>query len=155
MPALPENLTPRALQALDQARVQATQMGHDTVGTEHLLLGLVQLHQGVAVAVLKSTGLDLDTLRAEVLKHTGISISTVASSELELSPTFITAIDYAAEEAKNLNYNYVGTEHLLLGLIRVENGLAFRILKSQGVDAATVRLEVLKGLDPHYLPPES
>ena len=146
------NFTPRAQQVLALAKRESRRFGHNYVGTEHLLLGLIKLGQGVAVAALQAMGLDLETVRFEVEKHSGPSQNTQTEGDPPVTPRVKRVIALAAKEARALNYNYIGTEHLLLGLLREGEGVAARILRSLNVDADAVRNEVMKALDPNYLP---
>ena len=148
------NFTPRAQQVLDGAKKEALRFGHDYIGTEHLLLGLIRLGQGVAVAVLQSMNVDLDSVRMEVEKLTTASDDTIQEGDLPTTPRVKKVVQFASEEAKQLNYNYIGTEHLLLGLLREGEGAAAKILQKLEIDVDRVREEVLKALDPNYLPPE-
>ncbi len=146
------NFTQRARHVLELSQREAERLNHDYVGTEHLLLGLLALGEGVAVAVLKSMGLNLDQLRLEVEKQCGIGGSVTQKGSLPLSQSLKKVLVLAAVEAKKMNYNYVGTEHLLLGLLRDTKSIASRILANLKVDAANVRERVVKMLDPNYLP---
>ena len=148
------NFTPRAQQVLSLAKKEAKRFGHDYVGTEHLLLGLIKLGQGVAVSVLESMNLDLETVRMEVEKHSGAGGETMQDGELPLTPRVKKVLQLAAQEARALNYNYIGTEHILLGLLKEGDGVAAKILNNLKVDAEAVRTEVLKNLDPNFIPPE-
>ena len=149
------NFTPRAQQVLVLAKREAKRFGHNYVGTEHLLLGLIKLGQGVAVAALQAMGLDLETVRFEVEKHSGPGEPTQVEGDPPTTARVKRVLGLAAKEARALNYNYIGTEHLLLGLLREGDGVAARILRSLNVDADAVRNEVMKALDPNYLPPEA
>ncbi len=149
------NFTPRAQQVIVLARREAKRFGHNYVGTEHLLLGLIKLEQGVAVAALQAMGLDLETVRYEVEKHSGPGDQTQQEGDPPLTPRVKRVLGLAAKEARALNYNYIGTEHILLGLLREGDGVAARILKNLNVDAEAVRHEVMKALDPNYLPAET
>ncbi len=148
------HFTPRAQQVLAFARREAKRFGHNYVGTEHLLLGLVKLGQGVAVTALRNMGLDLERVRYEVEKHSAPGSDTQIEGDPPLTPRVRRVITLAAQEAKALNYSYIGTEHLLLGLLREGEGVAARVLRSLNVDADAVRNEVMKALDPNYLPDE-
>ncbi len=149
------NFTPRAQQVLVLAKREAKRFGHNYVGTEHLLLGLIKLGQGVAVAALQAMGMDLETVRYEVEKHSGPTQDTEQKGDPPLTPRVKRVLALAAKEARALNYNYIGTEHLLLGLLREGDGVAAKILSNLNVDADAVRNEVMKALDPNYLPPEA
>src|ERR1700740_600338 len=149
------NFTPRAQQVLALARKEADRFNHNYVGTEHLLLGLIKLGQGVAVNVLQNMGLDLKTVRMEVEKHVGSHPETKMIGNIPYTPRVKKVLALAAREAKALNHSYVGTEHILLGLLREGEGVAARVLKSLEVDPARTRNEILKELDPNFAPPES
>ncbi len=149
------NFTPRAQQVLALARKEADRFNHNYVGTEHLLLGLIKLGQGVAVNVLQKMGLDLDTVRMEVEKHVGSHPETKMVGNIPYTPRVKKVLALAGKEAKALNHSYVGTEHILLGLLREGEGVAARVLKSLEVDIERTRNEILKELDPNFTPPES
>src|SRR5467141_1157442 len=149
------NFTPRAQQVLALARKEADRFNHNYVGTEHLLLGLIKLGQGVAVNVLQKMGLDLETVRMEVEKHVGSHPETKMVGNIPYTPRVKKVLALAGKEAKALNHSYVGTEHILLGLLREGEGVAARVLKSLEVDPARTRNEILKELDPNFTPPES
>lgn len=150
------NFTPRAQQVLVLAKKEAIRFGHDHIGTEHLLLGLINLGQGVAVAVLESMGVDLETVRTEVEKRTASSVEEVQlQGEIPMTARMKKVITLSAMEARSLNYNYIGTEHLLLGLLRESEGLASQILHTLNIDLDAARDEVMKALDPNYTPSEN
>ncbi|MFO1458163.1 MAG: ATP-dependent Clp protease ATP-binding subunit [Verrucomicrobiota bacterium] len=149
------NFTPRAQQVLALARKEADRFNHNFVGTEHLLLGLIKLGQGVAVNVLQRMGLDLDNVRQEVEKEvrTGGN-ENKASGNIPYTPRVKKVLALAAKEAKALNHTYVGTEHILLGLLREGDGVAAKVLKTLDVDIEACRQEILKELDPGFQPGE-
>src|ERR1700749_4594906 len=149
------NFTPRAQQVLALARKEADRFNHNYVGTEHLLLGLIKLGQGVAANVLQKMGLDLETVRMEVEKHVGSHPETKMVGNIPYTPRVKKVLALAGKEAKALNHSYVGTEHILLGLLREGEGVAARVLKSLEVDIERTRNEILKELDPNFTPPES
>src|SRR3981189_1046763 len=149
------NFTPRAQQVLALARKEADRFNHNYVGTEPLLLGLIKLGQGVAVNVLQKMGLDLETVRMEVEKHVGPQPETKMIGNIPYTPRVKKVLALAGKEAQALHHSYVGTEHILLGLLREGEGVAARVLKSLEVDPARTRNEVLKELDPNFRPPES
>src|SRR4030081_3493243 len=149
------NFTPRAQQVLALARREADRFNHNYVCTEHLLLGLIKLGQGVAVNVLQKVGLDLKTVRMEVEKQVGSGPETKMVGNIPYTPRVKKVLALAGKEAKALNHPYVGTEHILLGLLREGEGVAARALKSLEVDPARTRNEILKALDPNFTPPES
>ena len=149
------NFTPRAQQVLALARKEADRFNHNYVGTEHLLLGLIKLGQGVAVNVLQKMGLDLETVRMEVEKQVGSGPETKMVGNIPYTPRVKKVLALAGKEAKSLNHSYVGTEHILLGLLREGEGVAARVLKNLEVDIERTRNEILKELDPNFTPAES
>jgi hypothetical protein len=146
------NFTPRAQQVLALARKEADRLNHNFVGTEHVLLGLVKLGQGVAVNVLQKLGLDLDTVRLEVTKQVGTGPDQKLFGNIPYTPRVKKVLALAQKEAKALNHTYVGTEHILLGLLREGDGVAARVLKNLDVDVEQTRQEVLRELDPNFQP---
>jgi hypothetical protein len=144
------NFTPRAQQVLALARREADRFHHNFVGTEHLLLGLIKLGQGVAVNVLHRLGLDLQTVRLEVEKQVGTGPDQKMSGHIPYTPRVKKVLALAANEARALNHTYVGTEHILLGRLREGDGVASRVLKSLGVDTEKTRQEILRELDPNF-----
>src|ERR1043165_4013163 len=149
------NFTPRAQQVLALARKEADRFNHNYVGTEHLLLGLIKLGQGVAVNVLQKMGLDLETVRMEVEKQVGSGPEPKMVGNVPSTPRVKKVLALAGKEAKALNHSYVGTEHILLGLLREGEGVAARVLKSLELDIERTRNEILKELDPNFTPSES
>src|SRR5882762_7489287 len=149
------NFTPRAQQVLALARKEADRFNHNYVGTEHLLLGLIKLGQGVAVNVLQKMGLDLETVRMEVEKQVGSGPETKIVGNIPYTPRVKKVLALAGKEAKALNHSYVGTEHILLGLLREGEGVAARVLKSLEIDIERTRNEILKELDPNFTPSEA
>src|SRR5215472_1169774 len=149
------NFTPRAQQVLALARKEADRFNHNYVGTEHLLLGLIKLGQGVAVNVLQKMGLDLETVRMEVEKQVGSGPETKMVGNVPYTPRVKKVLALAGKEAKALNHSYVGTEHILLGLLREGEGVAARVLKSLELDIERTRNDILRELDPNFTPSES
>jgi len=149
------NFTPRAQQVLALARKEAERFNHNYVGTEHLLLGLIKLGQGVAVNVLERMGLELERVRVEVEKQVGSGPEQTISSQIPYTPRVKKVLSLAEKEAKQLNHSYVGTEHLLLGLLREGEGVAARVLQSLDVDIQRARQEVLAEIDPNFDPDDS
>jgi ATP-dependent Clp protease ATP-binding subunit ClpC len=139
------DFTPRGQQVLTLARKEAERFNHNYVGTEHLLLGLIKLGQGVAVNVLQKMGLDLERVRMEAEKHVALHPETNMVGNIPYTPRVKKVLVLAGKEAKALNHSYVGTEHILLGLLREGEGVASRVLKSLEVDPARARNEILKG----------
>jgi len=149
------NFTPRAQQVLALARKEADRFNHNYVGTEHLLLGLIKLGQGVAVSVLERMGLDLESVRMEVEKQVGTGPDQKVSGNIPYTPRVKKVLALANKEAKALNHSYVGTEHILLGLLREGEGVAARVLQTLGVDIQRTRNEILAEIDPNFSPEES
>src|SRR5882762_1063833 len=144
------NFTPRAQRVLALARKEADRFHHNFVGTEHLLLGLIRLGQGTAVTVLGKMGLDLETVRREVEKQVGTGPDQEIIGFIPYTPRVKKVLALAAREARALNHTYVGTEHILLGLLREGDGVAARVLKNLDVDIEQTRQEILKELDPNF-----
>ena len=144
------NFTPRAQQVLALARKEADRFHHNYVGTEHILLGLIKLGQGVAVSVLQKMGLDLETVRSAVEKQVGTGQESKTQGSIPYTPRVKKVLALAGKEAKALNHSYVGTEHILLGLLREGEGVAARVLKSLDIDIERTRNEILRELDPQF-----
>ncbi len=138
------NFTPRAQQVLALARKEADRFNHNYVGTEHLLLGLIKLGQGVAVNVLQKMGLDLETVRMEVEKQVGSGPETKIVGNVPYTPRVKKVLALAGKEAKALNHSYVGTEHILLGLLREGEGVAATPSESdqEGAETSGARKDV-------------
>jgi ATP-dependent Clp protease ATP-binding subunit ClpA len=150
------NFSPRAQQVLALARKEAERLHHNFVGTEHLLLGLIKLGQGTAVGVLEKMGLNLEKVRLEVEKLIGPGPDEV-SDRIPYTPRTKKVLSLAAKEAKSLDHTYVGTEHILLGLLSEGDGVAARVLKNLGIDTEVTRQYILRELDPNssFQPEES
>ncbi|MAH40454.1 MAG: NDP-hexose 4-ketoreductase [Puniceicoccaceae bacterium] len=144
------NFTPRAQQVLALSRKEAERFHHNYVGTEHLLLGLINLGQGVAVNVLQRMDLDLQTVRVAVEKQVGVGPESKPSGTIPYTPRVKKVLALSGKEAKLLNHSYVGTEHILLGLLREGEGVAARVLKSLNIDIERCRNEILSELDPNF-----
>ncbi|MBM3825576.1 MAG: ATP-dependent Clp protease ATP-binding subunit [Verrucomicrobia bacterium] len=144
-----KNFTPRARKVIELARAEARRFNHNYVGTEHILLGLIKLGEGVAVNVLGRMGLDLKTVRAAVEKQVGEGPNEAKSPEsIPLTPRVNKVFAHAATEARNLGHGYVGTEHILLGLLKEGEGVAARVLQQLEVDLERCRKEILSDIDP-------
>src|SRR5512137_1457596 len=135
--------TDRVQRVIIIAQEEAKRLNHDYVGTEHILLGLVALGEGMAAKVLYNLGIDLKKVRAEIEKLVGTGDNIMLLGEIPFTPRAKKVLELAVEEAQNLNHTYVGTEHLLLGLLREEEGIAARVLENIGVKLNDVREEVL------------
>ena len=138
-----ERFTDRARKVMQLANQEAQRFNHEYIGTEHILLGLVKEGSGVAANVLKNLEVDLRKIRMEVEKIVQSGPDMVTMGKLPQTPRAKKVIEYAMEEAKNLNHNYVGTEHLLLGLLREQEGVAAQVLMNLGLKLEDVRDEVL------------
>jgi len=135
--------TERARKVILLAKEEAKRFNHDYIGTEHILLGLVREGEGVAAAVLASFGLSSEKIRIEVEKLVQPGPSTVVSGDLPFTPKAKKVIELAMDEARTLGHNYIGTEHLLLGLIREGEGVASQVLMNMGLELDKVREEVM------------
>jgi ATP-dependent Clp protease ATP-binding subunit ClpC len=135
--------TERAQRVILIAQEEAKRLNHDYVGTEHLLLGLIALGEGVAAQVMANLGVDQRRVRAEIEKIVGTGDNVMLLGEIPFTPRAKKVLELAVEEAQNMGHNYVGTEHLLLGLIREEEGVAARVLENIGVRLDVVREEVI------------
>jgi ATP-dependent Clp protease ATP-binding subunit ClpC len=142
------NFTPRAQEVLALARKEAARLNHNFVGTEHLLLGLIALGKGVAVNVLQLLGLDLETVRLEVEKLVGTGSDPKIGGNIPYTDRVKKVLALAAKEAKGLNHTYVGTEHILLGLLGEGDGVAAQVMKNLGINLEGTRSEILKELTP-------
>jgi len=142
-----DKFTNRAKQVIKLAKKEAQRLNHNYLGTEHVLLGLLKLGQGVAVNVLRKMNIDFETVRAEVEKLVGYGPEIQVYGDPALTGKVKKVFEYANEEAANLNHNYVGTEHLLLGLLRQTDGVAAQVLENLNVNLKEVRKEVLKELE--------
>jgi ATP-dependent Clp protease ATP-binding subunit ClpC len=144
------NFTERAQRAIKLAQQEADRFNHPYVGTEHLLLGLIALGEGVAVTVLENVGVSLEKVRLEVERTVGQGPETKTVGNIPFTPRSKKVLQLAMAEAQALNHNYVGTEHILLGLLHEGEGVAAQILRNMSVDLETTRTEVLKELDPDF-----
>lgn len=142
-----DKFTNRAKQVIKLAKKEAQRLNHNYLGTEHVLLGLLKLGQGVAVNVLRNLNIDFETVRSEVEKLVGFGPEIQVFGDPALTGKVKKVFEYANEEAANLNHNYVGTEHLLLGLLRQTDGVAAQVLENLNVNLKEVRKEVLKELE--------
>ena len=138
-----ERFTDRARKVMQLANQEAQRLNHEYIGTEHILLGLVKEGSGVAANVLKNLEIDLRKIRLEIEKLVQNGPDMVTMGKLPQTPRAKKVIEYSMEEARNLNHNYVGTEHLLLGLIREQEGVAAQVLMNLGLKLEDVREEVL------------
>ena len=147
-----KNFTPRARQALLLAQREAERLNHDSLGTEHLLLGILALNDGVAVNVLQKNGINLEQLRYEVEKVSPPSSSMRISGPLPISTRLKNILSMAITEARAMNYNFVGTEHMLLAIMRDGESAAARVLANLRLDMESIRTDILRSLDKDYIP---
>lgn len=138
-----ERFTDRARKVMALANLEAQRFQHEYIGTEHILLGLAKEGGGVGANVLRNLGLDLPRIRLEVEKLVKHGPNQVAIGKLPQTPRALKALRAAIEEARDLNHNYVGTEHVLLGLLRVVDGVACQVLMNLGVSIERARAEML------------
>jgi ATP-dependent Clp protease ATP-binding subunit ClpC len=140
-----DRLTERARLVMKRAKEEAARMGSSHAATEHILLGLIAEGEGVAATAMRNMGLNLESLRMEIQKNISRDSSNSSTdSTISLSPSAKRAIEFAYQEAQAFGVNFIGTEHLLLGVIRENEGLAARILASHGVDLIKARSEILR-----------
>ncbi|MDI6807978.1 MAG: ATP-dependent Clp protease ATP-binding subunit [Candidatus Eisenbacteria bacterium] len=139
-----DKFTERLKKVIYLAREEAARLHHDYIGTEHLLLGIVRQGEGVAADVLHNLGLDLDTVRQTVESMVSESGGTMTIGEIPFTPRAKRVLELSVDEARQLGHNYVGTEHLLLGLIREGEGIAARVLMELGLDRKKVREEMMR-----------
>lgn len=142
-----DKFTNRAKQVIKLAKKEAQRLNHNYLGTEHVLLGLMKLGQGIAVNVLRNMNLDYDTIRAEIERIVGFGPEIQVYGDPALTGKVKKVFEFANEEAANLNHNYVGTEHLLLALLRQTDGVAAQVLENLNINLKEVRKEVLKELE--------
>ena len=140
------NFTDRVRKVLAMAREEAIRLQHDYVGTEHILLGLIREGEGVAAAVLTNLNVDLEQIHERVEESVRKGKATIALGELPYTSRAKKVLEFAMAEARDFNHSYVGTEHLLLGLLREEKGIAAQVLNSLGVTLEEARSETLKVL---------
>src|SRR6516225_5087012 len=150
-----ERFTDRARKVMQLANQEAQRFNHEYIGTEHILLGLVKEGSGVAANVLKNLDVDLRKIRLEVEKIVQSGPDMVTMGKLPQTPRAKKVIEYSMEEARNLNHNYVGTEHMLLGLLREQEGVAAQVLMNLGLKLEDVREEVLNLLGHNMATEES
>src|SRR5260221_7662573 len=140
-----EHFTERARKVLSLAQEEAQRFNHNYIGTEHLLLGLVREGDGVAAKVLSNLGVELNKVRSAVEFIIGRG-DRIVLGDIGLTPRAKKVIELAVDEARRLNHHYIGTEHLLLGLVREGEGIAAGVLESLGVNLEKVRAETLRVL---------
>lgn len=142
-----DKFTNRAKQVIKLAKKEAQRLNHNYLGTEHVLLGLMKLGQGIAVNVLRNMNLDYDSLRTEIERIVGFGPEIQVYGDPALTGKVKKVFELANEEAANLNHNYVGTEHLLLALLRQTDGVAAQVMENLNINLKEVRKEILKELE--------
>jgi hypothetical protein len=147
-----EDFTPHARQTLLLARKEADRLGHRYVATEHLMLGLIELNEGVAITVLRKLGLQLDTIRLELIKQVGPGSKEKVAGKIPYTPRVKKVLALAVKEAHSLTHAFIGTEHILLGLLRERDGNVAQILKALDIGLEETRQEILRELDPNFKP---
>ncbi len=145
-----QQFTPRAQQVLTLARKEALRFKHNYIGTEHVLLGIIKLGQGVAVNVLRKMGVNLENVSAEVERQVGVGMGG-ADSDIQHTARVKKVLIFASQEATQLSHNYIGTEHILLGLLREGEGVAASVLRELNIDIDTCRRQILAELDPNFI----
>jgi hypothetical protein len=146
------DFTPRAQQTMALARKEADRFSHNFVGTEHLLLGLIKLGQGTGFTVLTRMGVNPEMVRAETEKQVGTGPDKKMIGDIPYTPRVRKVLALAAREAMALKHPYVGTEHILLGLLAEGDGVAARVLKNFHVNINRTREEILKAINPNQNP---
>ncbi len=142
-----DKFTNRAKQVIKLAKKEAQRLNHNYLGTEHVLLGLLKLGQGIAVNVLRNFNLDYETVRSEVERMVGFGPEIQVYGDPALTGKVKKAFEFANEEAASLNHNYVGTEHLLLALLRQSDGVAAQVLENLNINLKDIRKEIIKELE--------
>ncbi len=139
-----ERFTDRARQVVVLAQEEARELGHSYIGTEHILLGLLRVSDGVAARALESLGISLDAVREEVRQTVGLGETSQLPSHIPFTPQAKKVLELSLREALQLGHNYIGTEHILLGLVRDSEGVAAQVLVNLGANLNRVRAEVMQ-----------
>src|SRR4030065_1205317 len=134
-----EKFTERGRKVIVYAREEGERLQNDCLGTEHILLGTLREEDGIPVAVLRKMGIDIDQIRVEVERNLPSSGNTLTFGDIPFTPRAKKVLEYAVEEARLLGHNYIGSEHLLLGLIREDEGIAGKILRNLGANLLGAR----------------
>jgi len=142
-----ERYTEPARQVVVFAQEEARRLGHDYVGTEHILLGLLREQEGIAARVLASLGVTLDGARGHLARTIGRPGAPAAAGQIPFTPAAKKALELPRRYPVDMRHGYIGTEHLLLGLTRLEEGMAAEVLRDRGADPHRIRDEVLRMLD--------
>ncbi len=143
-----ERFTDRARKAIESTWQEARRFNHEYVGTEHLLLGLIKEGGGVAIKVLRNLDVDPRTIRLDVEKLMRSGRDPVTSNKITQTPQAKKVVEHAMADARNMRHSYIGTEHILLGLLGEKYGIAFHVLANRGLNIDRVREEVLNTIGP-------
>ena len=146
------DFTPRAQRIIQLAKQEADRFNHAYVGTEHLLLGIIALGAGVAVAIIEQMNISLDDVRMEVEKIVPPGPETKTVGDVPYTPKTRKVLQLARSEASAMSHSYIGTEHILLGLLKEGEGFAAQVLSNLGVDLEAARIAIKRELDPGYEP---
>jgi ATP-dependent Clp protease ATP-binding subunit ClpC len=141
-----ERFTERAKQVVVLAQEEARALKHNYIGTEHILLGLLREEEGLAARVLESLDITVEEVRAQVARIIGPGDEPIVSGQIPFTPRAKKVLELSLREALSLKHNYIGTEHILLGLVRENEGVAARILLDFGADAEKIRNEIMRVL---------
>jgi ATP-dependent Clp protease ATP-binding subunit ClpC len=144
------HFTPRGLHVLRLAQTEAMRLNHSFVDTEHLLLGVIQLREGVAVNALKRMGIELEKVRLEIERQVRKGDDRSLSSEILFTPRAKLVVALTVKEARALHHFYIGTEHILMALLDENEGAAAHVLKNLGVEMMALRREIENELDPNF-----
>lgn len=150
-----QNFTPRAQTVIDLAQKHAVRLGHAFIGTEHVLLGLLELGQGIACTVLLRFGVQYETVRKEMERLIPVGDSSLSMRSPIPTPRVEKVFGWAKKEAEALRHQYIGTEHLFLGLLREPDGVAAIVLKGFNVDFKKIRREIVREVDPNSVTSEN
>jgi ATP-dependent Clp protease ATP-binding subunit ClpC len=142
-----DRFTNRLKKVINIARQEAIRMRHDYIGSEHLLLGIVKEGEGVAALVLSNLGIEKDELISAIENAVSYGSTPIVLGEIPLNQEARRILNYAMEEARRMNHSYIGTEHLLLGILKEEQSIAAQVLFSLGIDIDIVRSEIMKILE--------
>ena len=144
------NFTEKARIAISEAHDAAAEMGHNYIGSEHLLMGLIREGSGVAAKVLEKNGVTAEKVKDKINEYIGIGVSLTQQTELPLTPRSKSILEMRALEARRLNHSYIGTEHLLMAIIRDGDGVAAKILESLGVNLPNFYTDTVRSIAVSY-----
>ncbi len=139
-----ERFTERAKHVVSAAREEATRLNSEYVRTEHILLGLCREPEGIAARALENLGVDIEALALEIEQQCQRGTATVSGDEIAFTPRAKKVLELAVEEARRFNHSYIGTEHILLGLIKEGEGIAAKVLQDMKIDLGRVQAEIIR-----------